>query len=55
MVEQLNRENKRLQVSLKEMVATNRLLRDQNKSLTNEVDVKDKRIEELNIAIKTVD
>ncbi|KAJ3304638.1 hypothetical protein HDV03_002459 [Kappamyces sp. JEL0829] len=46
-LDQLGKENKRLQVSLKDMVATNRTLRDQNKKQLAEADEKDLKIEEL--------
>lgn len=53
-LEHLGRENKRLQSSLKDMVSTNRLLRDQNKILQTESDEKDQKIEDLSLQIKQV-
>ena len=53
-LEHLGRENKRLQTSLKDMVSTNRLLRDQNKVMQTESDEKDQKIEELSIQIRQV-
>eukprot|EP00842_Homolaphlyctis_polyrhiza_P005156 jgi/Hompol1/5641/HPOL_004592-RA len=46
MLDQLGRENKRLQTTLKELVITNRTLRDQNKKLTLLVDEKERLIDE---------
>jgi phage host-nuclease inhibitor protein Gam len=51
-IDQLNKENKRLQTSLKDMVNTNRTLRDQNKRVLQEMDEKDKRIEEYSLQIR---
>jgi hypothetical protein len=53
-IEQLNKENKRLQQSLKEMVTTNRLLRDQNKSVSSENSQKEALVEELQLQLKKV-
>ena len=51
-LEHLGRENKRLQTSLKDMVSTNRLLREQNKAIQRDSDNKDIKIEELGFQIK---
>jgi hypothetical protein len=51
-IDQLNKENKRLQTSLKDMVNTNRTLRDQNKRVLQEMDEKDKRIDEQSLQIR---
>lgn len=53
-IEQLNKENRRLQTSLKDMVATNRQLRDQNKKSDVDMTEKDKKIAELQSHIKLV-
>ena len=51
-LEQLSKENKRLQTSLKDMVTTSRTLREQNKKVQAEVDQKDAKIEELGLQLK---
>lgn len=53
-LEHLGRENKRLQTSLKDMVSTNRLLREQAKTIQAESDEKDLKLEELGIQVKQV-
>lgn len=53
-IEQLNRENKRLQSSLKDMVGANRILRDQNKKQANEIEEKTILVDNQNIQIKQV-
>ncbi|KAI8929689.1 hypothetical protein BC831DRAFT_258537 [Entophlyctis helioformis] len=52
MVEQIGRENKRLQSSLRDLVATNRALRDQNKKMMADMDDKSQRLEETLVLLK---
>jgi hypothetical protein len=51
-LEQLSKENKRLQTSLKDMVGTSRSLREQNKKIQAEVDQKEAKLEDLTNQLK---
>ncbi|KAH6593243.1 hypothetical protein BASA50_007450 [Batrachochytrium salamandrivorans] len=52
MLEQVGKENKRLQASLREMVTANRLLRDQNKQLSLGKDDAEQRLDEQTSMLK---
>ncbi|KAK5670904.1 hypothetical protein QVD99_002674 [Batrachochytrium dendrobatidis] len=52
MLEQSNKENKRLQTSLRDMVTANRLLRDQNKQLLLEKNDAEQRLEHQTVILK---
>jgi hypothetical protein len=53
-IENLTKENKRLQISLKDMLQTNRNLRNQNKQQIIKLDQKELKIEELIAELKNV-
>lgn len=55
MLEQLNKENKRLNSSLKGMVSTNRIARDQNKVISTELAISEEQIKQISLQLKNVE